>query len=88
MENDFIIRKIELAQRILPLGFYRHYKGDLYELLSHGLNANTMKSMVSYRSCNTGHTWFHTLANFTRSGRFTHIEVSKESGILLKAKKW
>ena len=88
MKNELIDYKIKTALIAIPLGFYRHYKGDLYEVLSHGLSAFSMDATVSYRSCSTGHTWFHTVLDFNRPGRFTHISVSKESGILLKSKKW
>lgn len=88
MENELIERRVQLAENLIPLGFYRHYKGYLYEVLSLGLHSDTMKSMVCYRSCSTGYTWFRTALDFSLPGRFTHISVSKESGILLKSKKW
>lgn len=35
----------------LPLGFYRHFKGKLYEIVGTGVHTETLEPLVIYRPC-------------------------------------
>ena len=36
---------------MLKKGFYRHFKGNVYELLDIAKNSETLEEMVIYRAC-------------------------------------
>lgn len=36
---------------MLKKGFYRHFKGNIYELLDIAKNSETLEDMVIYRAC-------------------------------------
>ena len=36
---------------MLKKGFYRHFKGNIYELLDIAKNSETLEEMVIYRAC-------------------------------------
>ena len=36
----------------IPLGIYRHFKGNDYVVLGNALHSETMENMVIYRRCN------------------------------------
>lgn len=67
-------------------GFYRHRKGGLYEAIGSAVHSETEENLVIYQSCTTGIIWARPHKMFQTPGRFTRIEVSKESGLLLKSK--
>lgn len=41
----------------VKVGNYRHYKGGEYEVLSVGLDSETLRQVVIYKSKDTGITW-------------------------------
>lgn len=63
-------------------GFYRHFKGNLYELIDIAKNSETLEDMVIYRACYAGgELWVRPASmwdeEITRDGitkkRFTYI---------------
>lgn len=49
-----------------PLKTYRHYKGDLYEVIACGEHADTNMPMIAYRKANELNpvSWFHDADDF------------------------
>ncbi len=40
-----------------PAGIYRHYKGNIYEVVTVALHSETLEEMVIYRSVADGKCW-------------------------------
>ena len=68
-------------------GFYRHFKGNVYELLEIGKNSETLEDTVIYRACyGDGGIWVRPLSMWDetveRDGktfkRFTYIGENAE----------
>ena len=52
-------------------GFYRHYKGGLYEVLGVAQHSETLEHLVVYRPCGAGqHLWVRPLSMFVE--QITH----------------
>ena len=72
---------------MLKLGFYRHFKGKIYEVLGVAKHSETMEEMVVYRAaCDAGGMWVRPLSMWdetvVRDGveykRFTYIGEAAE----------
>ena len=57
-----------MTKSIVPQGIYRHYKGNLYQVLHTAQHSETEESLVVYR-CLYGEygVWVRTLAMFTET---------------------
>lgn len=51
-------------ESIRPGQRYRHYKGNVYEVLDIGIHTETEERMVVYRPVTGGETWIRPLAMF------------------------
>ncbi len=45
-----------------PAGIYRHYKGNIYEVLTVARHSETLEEMVIYRSVTDGKCWARPLS--------------------------
>jgi hypothetical protein len=54
-------------EQVLKGHFYRHYKGNVYEVLEIGLHTETEESVVIYRPKEGGQTWVRPLKMFLES---------------------
>ena len=53
----------EDARRQVPNGFYRHYKGNRYQVLGTAIHSETLECMVIYRALyGTEETWVRPLS--------------------------
>ena len=51
------------ARREVPNGFYRHYKGNRYEVIGTAIHSETLEPMVIYRALyGTFETWVRPLS--------------------------
>lgn len=72
----------------LPNGTYRHYKGNLYEVIGTARHSETEEWHVIYKTCYGDYsTWIRPLSMFTENvevngqltPRFTYIEEQKKN---------
>ena len=58
-----IKRIADEAREQVPVGFYRHYKGNRYEVLGTAIHSETLEPMVVYRALyGTMETWVRPLS--------------------------
>lgn len=64
--------------QIIPQGIYRHYKGNLYQVLHTAQHSETEESLVVYR-CLYGEydVWVRPLTMFTESVNINYKEVPR-----------
>lgn len=59
-------------------GFYRHFKGKVYEVISVGKHSETLEEMVVYRSSlDDGEIWVRPLSSFTSKAVVNGVEVER-----------
>lgn len=71
---------VGIAPRVdVPLGRYRHYKGDLYDVIGGALHATSGKDevLVLYRSVEHGYTATRTLDDFNGTTLFGGVTVNR-----------
>ena len=73
---------------VIPLGIYRHYKGNEYEVVGFARHSETLEDMVIYRALyNDGGTWVRPLSMWENPvevdcvtvKRFEYVGESKKS---------
>ena len=83
MEQNLEIMARE-ARKQVPVGIYRHYKGNLYQVLGTAIHSESLEMMVVYKALyGAGETWVRPLSMFTESverdgrqiPRFSPVEV-------------
>lgn len=67
-----------MVENIVPKGIYRHYKGNLYQVLHTAQHSETEESLVVYR-CLYGEydVWVRPLAMFVETVEFDDKEVPR-----------
>ena len=67
-----------MVENIVPQGIYRHYKGNLYQVLHTAQHSETEESLVVYR-CLYGEygVWVRPLAMFVETVEFDDKEVPR-----------
>ncbi len=60
-----------------PAGLYRHYKGNIYEVLTVARHSETLEEMVIYRSVTDGKCWARPLSMWNE-----HVKTG--NGIVLR----
>lgn len=58
------IEKGSMSSEVQPGQYYRHYKGNVYEVLGIGIHTETEESLVIYRPREGGQTWVRPLKLF------------------------
>lgn len=63
MEENRIVQMAEEARRQVPIGIYRHYKGNRYQVLGTAIHSETLEMMVVYKALyGAGETWVRPLS--------------------------
>ena len=67
-----------MVENMVPQGIYRHYKGNLYQVLHTAQHSETEESLVVYR-CLYGEygVWVRPLAMFVETVEFNGKEVPR-----------
>lgn len=52
-----MVKKPKVERKHLAKGWYRHFKGDLYEVVDTVINSETLETMVLYRPEGSSDLW-------------------------------
>lgn len=65
-DTKLLEEQIEQAQKLVPLGRYRHFKGNLYDVIAVARDSETLKIVVVYRAVHERYagTWVRPLPLF------------------------
>ena len=83
-----------MTDKLIPLGVYRHYKGNEYEVIGFSKHSETLEDMVIYKALYSGGgTWVRPLSKWENPieiegktvKRFEYIGSGKESNELTEA---
>jgi len=66
----------------IPLGLYRHYKGNLYEVVGFAIHSETMEDMVIYKPLyGEGKTWVRPLSMWKELVEVDGVKVKRFSRV-------
>lgn len=87
------IKKNTELERWVPLGKYRHKKGNEYEVIGYAKHSETLEDMIIYKALyGEGLTWVRPAGMFLDEGRFTYLgereEVESRCGLHCKTCEW
>ena len=66
---------------MLPKGWYRHFKGGLYEVLDTVINSETLETMVLYRPKDSADLWVRPYEMFVSTVVRDGLPVSRFSPV-------
>jgi len=71
----------------VSLGFYRHFKGALYEVIGVGKETTSLQAVVVYRSVTEGNVWIRPLDEFLSSpdGNTPRFTLVAPGGLMLES---
>lgn len=73
--------RAKVERKMLPKGWYRHFKGGLYEVLDTVINSETLETMVLYRPKDSADLWVRPYEMFVSTVVRDGLPVSRFSPV-------